>query len=126
MLKTKLFFGMQVLRQLAAEPSYRSLVALGIAGVEGVPVNAFLKEDSAHLVSLKRSRGSPSKREITSDSFVPSWLAPPSASRKRMRLFPSNSTENLTEHHMKATRANGCTGTLSTFCVSIDEPCLVF
>lgn len=61
---------MQVLRQLAAEPSYRSLVALGIAGVEGAPVNAFLK-DSAHLASLKRSRGSPSKGEIPSHSFVP-------------------------------------------------------
>lgn len=104
----------QVLRQLAAEPSYRSLVALGIAGVEGAPVNAFVKEDSAHLVSLKRSRGSPSKREIPSDSFVPSWLAPPSASRKRMRLFPSNSTENLTEQHRRATRANGHTAASSS------------
>lgn len=105
---------MQVLRQLAAEPSYRSLVALGIAGVEGAPVNAFLKEDSAHLVSLKRSRDSPSKREISSNSFVPSWLAPPSASRKRMRLFSSNSTENLVEQDRKASRANGHTGTVVT------------
>lgn len=96
----------QVLRQLASEPSYRSLVALGIAGVEGAPVNAFLKEDSAHLVSLKRSRDCPSIKEIPSSSSVPSWLTPPPASRKRMRVISSHSTDSLKEHDRRSSRAN--------------------
>lgn len=80
----------QVLRQLAAESSYRSLVALGVAGVMGASVAAFRMEDAAHLISLKRLWDD-NFIKGDSDGFwpVPSWSIPPVASRKRMRLLPS-------------------------------------
>ena len=80
----------QVLRQLAAESSYRSLVALGVAGVMGASVAAFRMEDAAHLISLKHLWDD-NFIKGDSDGFWPvsSWLIPPVASRKRMRLLPS-------------------------------------
>lgn len=98
----------QVLRQLAAESSYRGLVAMGIAGVEGAPVAAFQEEDAAHLVSLKRSWDDAADEEDLSNlSALPPWLAPPAASRKRVRLLPAvKSNDNLAEEDRKASRAN--------------------
>jgi hypothetical protein len=94
----------QVLRQLAAELSYRGLVAMGIAGVEGAPVAAFQEEDAAHLVSLKRSWDDAADNENLSEmSALPPWLAPPAASRKRVRLLPA---VNLGEEDRKASRTN--------------------
>ena len=92
-------FPVQVLRQLAAESSYRGLVAMGIAGVEGAPVAAFQEEDAAHLVSLKRSWDDAAGNEkLSNSSALPSWLAPPAASRKRVRLLPAvKSNDNLAE-----------------------------
>ncbi|KAL3697125.1 hypothetical protein R1sor_011201 [Riccia sorocarpa] len=80
----------QVLRQLSAEASYRSLVALGVAGVEGAAVAAFRREDTFRLSSTKTDR---SKETDLSASLahrsIPSWLTPPVASRKRVKLFHS-------------------------------------
>ncbi|KAG6554644.1 hypothetical protein Mapa_003662 [Marchantia paleacea] len=78
----------QVLRQLSAESSYRSLVALGVAGVEGAAVAAFKREDTMRLASTKVDR---SKETDVSNSLthrpMPSWLTPPVPSRKRIKLF---------------------------------------
>ncbi|KAL2643998.1 hypothetical protein R1flu_011585 [Riccia fluitans] len=78
----------QVLRQLSAESSYRSLVALGVAGVEGAAVAAFRREDTLRLSSTKIDR---LKEADLSGSLahrsMPSWLTPPVASRKRFKLF---------------------------------------
>lgn len=93
-----------MLRQLAAELSYRGLVAMGIAGVEGAPVAAFQEEDAARLVSLKRSWDDAAENENLSEmSALPPWLAPPAASRKRVRLLPA---VNLGEEDRKASRTN--------------------
>lgn len=97
---------MQVLRQLAAESSYHSLVALGIAGVMGAPVAAFQKEDAHHLGSLKRLPDDIFNNEMAMNSLaVPSWLTPPVASRKRMRLLPSvNLSDNMPKEEKKSSK----------------------
>lgn len=97
---------MQVLRQLAAESSYHSLVALGIAGVMGAPVAAFQKEDAHHLGSLKQLPDDTFNNEMAMNSLaVPSWLMPPVASRKRMRLLPSvNLSDNMPKEEKKSSK----------------------
>lgn len=83
-------WAIQVLRQLARELSFRSLVSLGIAGIQGFPVAAILKEDVDRFCALRP----PSSRKNTmretenhrSSGYVdhfPSWFAPPVPSRKR-------------------------------------------
>lgn len=74
----------QVLRQLAPDMSYRSLVALGIGGVQGLPVASFEKKDAERLLFFC------SKDEIDKHSdqlllsALPSWFKPPTPSRKRV------------------------------------------
>lgn len=99
---------MQVLRQLAAESSYRGLVAMGIAGVEGAPVAAFQEEDAARLVSLKCTWNDASDNDRLSNHLaLPPWLAPPAASRKRLKLLPSvKSSDNFAEEDRKASKAS--------------------
>ncbi|CAM6096760.1 unnamed protein product [Calypogeia fissa] len=80
----------QVLRQLSAEPSYRSLVALGIAGVQGSAVAAFRKEDAILLASSKFER-SPNYT-----GPIPDWFKPPVATKKRVNLFQA--TKSLNEN----------------------------
>ncbi|KAG0576309.1 hypothetical protein KC19_5G070800 [Ceratodon purpureus] len=96
----------QVLRQLAAETSHRGLVAMGIAGVEGAPVAAFQEEDAAHLVSLKRSWDDAGDNEDLNNFLaMPSWLAPPAPSRKRLRVLPVvKSNDNLAEEDKKPSK----------------------
>lgn len=98
----------QVLRQLAAESSYRGLVAMGIAGVEGAPVAAFQEEDAARLVSLKCTWNDASDNDRLSNHLaLPPWLAPPAASRKRLKLLPSvKSSDNFAEEDRKASKAS--------------------
>ncbi|KAJ7951440.1 AT-rich interactive domain-containing protein 4-like [Quillaja saponaria] len=43
-------WALQVLRQLAPDVSYRSLVALGIASIQGLPVASFEKDDAERLL----------------------------------------------------------------------------
>ncbi|RRT64872.1 hypothetical protein B296_00020344 [Ensete ventricosum] len=47
----------QVLKQLACEVSYRSLVTLGIASIQGIPVASFEKEDADRLLFLWNRQG---------------------------------------------------------------------
>lgn len=70
------------MRQLAPDVSYHSLVALGIASIQGIPVASFEKEDAERLLFFCSSQG----KEISNDlvfSNPPSWLRPPAPSRKR-------------------------------------------
>lgn len=83
----------QVLRQLAPDLCYRSLVALGIAGVQGFPVAAFQKEDADRLLSLRsmssRKVGLQVNESQCTTSFsghMPSWLVPPVPSKKRQKI----------------------------------------
>ncbi|KAJ7524785.1 hypothetical protein O6H91_17G021500 [Diphasiastrum complanatum] len=85
-------WAVQALRQLSTELGYRSLVALGIAGIEGAPVAAFQKEDAERLASLKPDQitkvegpfsNSSGSIEVTTP---PLWLAPVAPIRKRQLL----------------------------------------
>ncbi|KAF4368872.1 hypothetical protein F8388_021484 [Cannabis sativa] len=72
----------QVLRQLAPDVSYHSLVALGIASIQGLPVASFEKDDAERLLFFCSSQ----ERDISNGlifSNPPSWLRPPAPSRKR-------------------------------------------
>lgn len=73
----------QILRQLAPDVSFRSLVALGIASIQGLPVASFEKDDAERLLFFCSSQG----RDIFSTELIfsspPSWLRPPAPSRKR-------------------------------------------
>lgn len=86
-------WAVQVLRQLAPEPYFRSLVALGIAGVQGFPVAAFQKADADLLLYLRsissRKHEIPlhdSQYSTSISGHIPSWLTPPVPSRKRRKL----------------------------------------
>eukprot|EP00250_Pteridium_aquilinum_P020516 c24844_g1_i1 orf=698-3193(-) len=95
-------WAVQVLRQLAREVSFRTLVSLGIAGIQGFPVAAFLKEDADRFCALRPSSSRKNAMRETdnhhSTGFVdhlPSWFAPPVPSRKRRRVDCNGTTNNL-------------------------------
>ncbi|XP_039071587.1 AT-rich interactive domain-containing protein 4-like [Hibiscus syriacus] len=73
----------QVLRQLAPDVSYRSLVMLGIASVQGLSVASFEKDDAERLLFFSASQG----KDLLWDSSIitrsPIWLVPPAPCRKR-------------------------------------------
>ena len=56
-----LWFYYQVLRQLAPDVSYRSLVALGIASIQGLPVASFEKDDAERLLFFCSRHGKDGK-----------------------------------------------------------------
>uniref|UniRef100_A0A7C9AA48 ARID domain-containing protein n=1 Tax=Opuntia streptacantha TaxID=393608 RepID=A0A7C9AA48_OPUST len=75
-------WALQVLRQLAPEASYRSLVALGIASIQGLAVASFQKDDAERLLFFCERRGN--DRHLQNGDLIapPSWLRPPPPSRK--------------------------------------------
>lgn len=75
-------WALQVLRQLAPETSYRSLVALGIASIQGLAVASFQRDDSERLLFF--CSGQEKDRHLRNDDLTapPSWLRPPPVSRK--------------------------------------------
>ena len=85
-----LWFYYQVLRQLAPDVSYRSLVALGIASIQGLPVASFEKDDAERLLFFCSRHGKDTCRDNLIFSSPPSWLRPPAPSRKRSE--PSQGT----------------------------------
>ncbi|KAF5748385.1 AT-rich interactive domain-containing protein 4 [Tripterygium wilfordii] len=73
----------QVLRQLAPDVSYRSLVMLGIASIQGLSVASFEKDDAERLLYFCTRQG---KELHANNSFLsksPSWWMPPAPCRKR-------------------------------------------
>ncbi|XP_057505146.1 AT-rich interactive domain-containing protein 4-like [Actinidia eriantha] len=76
----------QVLRQLAPDVTYRSLVALGIASIQGLAVASFEKDDAERLLFFcTRQQKDPSQNN-SHFRTSPSWLRPPVPSRKRSEM----------------------------------------
>ncbi|CAK7352284.1 unnamed protein product [Dovyalis caffra] len=84
----------QVLRQLAPDVFYRSLVMLGIASIQGLSVASFEKDDADRLLffcARQRKEPHPHNSVLTR---LPSWLIPPAPCRKRSE--PSRETKPFT------------------------------
>ncbi|KAG6769863.1 hypothetical protein POTOM_025529 [Populus tomentosa] len=84
----------QVLRQLAPDVSYRSLVMLGIASIQGLSVASFEKDDADRLLFFCSEQD---KESHPLNSFLtrpPTWLIPPAPYRKRSE--PTRETKPLT------------------------------
>ncbi|KAG0467709.1 hypothetical protein HPP92_018701 [Vanilla planifolia] len=65
----------QVLRHLAPEISYRSLVALGIASVQGTPVASFEKEDADRLLFFCTRQIKESSTQDVYINRMPRWCS---------------------------------------------------
>ncbi|URD82290.1 ARID BRIGHT DNA-binding domain-containing protein [Musa troglodytarum] len=78
-------WAVQVLKQLASEVSYHSLVTLGIASIQGIPVASFEKKDADRLLFLWNRQG----KEIIFRHELSSPLPPLSSSvvTKRSKTF---------------------------------------
>ncbi|XP_068658758.1 AT-rich interactive domain-containing protein 4-like [Aristolochia californica] len=76
----------QVLRQLAPDGSYRSLVALGIASIHGISVGSFEKEDADRLLFFCKQPGKVRNLECSVPGSLPSWFKLPAPSRKGLEL----------------------------------------
>lgn len=66
----------QVLKHLAPEISYRSLVALGIAWVNGTPVSSFDRQDADRLLFFCSNQCGDQAIQNGSYAHVSSWSAP--------------------------------------------------
>ncbi|XP_017983093.1 PREDICTED: AT-rich interactive domain-containing protein 4 [Theobroma cacao] len=73
----------QVLRQLAPDVSYRSLVMLGIASIQGLSVASFEKDDAERLLFFCMRQDKDPLQDSSVIAISPSWLVPPAPSRKR-------------------------------------------
>ncbi|XP_043704301.1 AT-rich interactive domain-containing protein 4 [Telopea speciosissima] len=73
----------QVLRQLAPEVSYRSLVTLGIASIQGLSVASFEKDDAERLLFFCTRQGKDLHPNNSSPCSPPRWLRPPAPGQKR-------------------------------------------
>ncbi|XP_047962528.1 AT-rich interactive domain-containing protein 4-like [Salvia hispanica] len=73
----------QILRQLAPDVSYRNLVALGIASIQGLAVASFEREDAERLLFFCSRLGENGISNNLKIGSPPSWLKPPPPSRKR-------------------------------------------
>ncbi|KAM7259439.1 hypothetical protein ACFE04_015180 [Oxalis oulophora] len=86
----------QVLRQLAPDVSYRSLVMLGIASIQGLSVASFEKQDAERLLFLCNKQGKKHEQELLVLDRPPNWLVPPAPSRRisDTKCFTSNFVGN--------------------------------
>ncbi|XP_076925243.1 AT-rich interactive domain-containing protein 4-like [Bidens hawaiensis] len=74
----------QVLRQLAPDVSYCSLVALGVAGVQGLAVASFEKDDATRLLFFCKKLENNIHTSMTNPHPpIPVWMKQPLPSRKR-------------------------------------------
>ncbi|KAG5021631.1 hypothetical protein JHK85_017973 [Glycine max] len=78
-------WALQILRQLAPEVSYRSLVALGIASIQGLPIASFEKDDAERLLFFYKNceKDSCTIKNNIIFSSPPGWLKPPPPTKKR-------------------------------------------
>ncbi|XP_022732624.1 AT-rich interactive domain-containing protein 4-like [Durio zibethinus] len=93
-----------VLRQLAPDASYRSLVMLGIASIQGLSVASFEKDDAERLLFFCTRQD---KDPLWASSVIarsPSWLVPPAPSRKRSE--PCKDTKPLNCTVMEGVNGN--------------------
>ncbi|KAL9228482.1 hypothetical protein vseg_004060 [Gypsophila vaccaria] len=70
-------WALQVLRQLAPETSYRSLVALGIASIQGLAVASFERDDADRLLFFCEKQKKDEQLPNGGLIAPPSWLRPP-------------------------------------------------
>ncbi|KAF8401159.1 hypothetical protein HHK36_014463 [Tetracentron sinense] len=84
----------QVLRQLAPDVSYRSLVTLGIASIQGSAVASFEKDDAERLLFFCTRQGKDLYPNSSVLSNPPSWIKPPAPSRNRSE--PCQETRSVT------------------------------
>ncbi|KAA0059361.1 AT-rich interactive domain-containing protein 4-like [Cucumis melo var. makuwa] len=89
----------QILRQLAPDVSYRSLVGLGIASIQGLSVASFEKDDAERLLFFCSRKEKDLFLSNLTDSTLPSWLKPP-APRKRSKYMKDTSlgSHDIIEH----------------------------
>ncbi|KAF8388676.1 hypothetical protein HHK36_025356 [Tetracentron sinense] len=73
----------QVLRQLAPDVSYRSLVTLGIASIQGASVAAFEKDDAERLLFFCTRQGKDLLPNYSVLSCLPIWMKSPAPSQNR-------------------------------------------
>lgn len=73
----------QVLRQLAPDLSYRSLVILGVASIQGLSVASFEKDDAERLLFFCGQQINDTSNHDALLSKIPHWLTPPLPTRKR-------------------------------------------
>lgn len=76
----------QVLRQLAPDVSYRNLVALGIASIQGLAVASFEKDDAERLLFFSARQGKDEHLNNLNIGSLPTWLRSPAPSRKRSEM----------------------------------------
>ncbi|KAJ4814603.1 AT-rich interactive domain-containing protein 4 [Rhynchospora pubera] len=69
-------WAVQILCHLAQEPTHRTLVALGIASIQGISVAAFEKRDSDRLLFFCSQNKTKGKDDTTFLSAPPDWSAP--------------------------------------------------
>ncbi|KAK1434260.1 hypothetical protein QVD17_11180 [Tagetes erecta] len=72
----------QVLRQLAPDVSYRSLVALGVASVQGLAVASFERDDATRLLFFSKKLENKIHLRMTNPP-IPPWMRQPLPSRKQ-------------------------------------------
>ncbi|KAH1056868.1 hypothetical protein J1N35_034933 [Gossypium stocksii] len=94
----------QVLRQLALDSSYRSLVMLGIASIQGLSVASFEKDDAKRLLFFCTGHGKDPLWASSVISRSPSWLVPPAPSRKRSE--PCKGTKPLNHNVIEGINGN--------------------
>ncbi|MFS7974657.1 putative chromatin regulator PHD family [Helianthus anomalus] len=83
----------QVLRQLAPDVSYRSLVALGVASVQGLAVASFEKDDATRLLFFCKKVDNNIHDRMTNPP-IPPWMRQPLPSRKRQIINSETSRNN--------------------------------
>lgn len=83
------------MRQLAPDVSYRNLVALGIASIQGLAVASFEREDAERLLFFCTKQGKNGVLNNLKVSGPPSWLRPPPPSRKRSSICQETSSGSL-------------------------------
>ncbi|XP_076926792.1 AT-rich interactive domain-containing protein 4-like [Bidens hawaiensis] len=85
----------QVLRQLASDVSYRSLVALGVASVQGLAVASFEKDDATRLLFFCKKLENNIHISMTNPHPpIPAWMRQPLPRRKRNNgLIPTSKEE---------------------------------
>ncbi|XP_010514719.1 PREDICTED: AT-rich interactive domain-containing protein 4-like isoform X2 [Camelina sativa] len=76
-------WALQVFRQLAPDVSYRSLVILGVASIQGLSVASFEKDDAERLLFFSGQEINDTSNHDALLSKFPHWLTPPLPTRKR-------------------------------------------
>ncbi|XP_042483705.1 AT-rich interactive domain-containing protein 4 [Macadamia integrifolia] len=114
----------QVLKQLAPDVSYRSLVTLGIASIQGSSVASFEKDDAERFLFFCTRLGKDLPPNKSIPSNPPRWLKSPEPGRKRSE--PCLGTTDVIHSRMVA--ENGATFTKiedeNEEFRSIDEVCM--